>query len=333
MNMIKIYINMIAIAGILLCLNSNAQTVSTFENINLTIDTFKNGSDWTGGFTSGNATFANHYDTSFGYISWDGFSISNKRDTVSQGFTNQYSAITGKGVNNSANYAVGYYNSYSPMRVKINGVGKGKQLSGFSITNSTYAYYSMKNGSAFNKKFGGSTGNDPDWFKLTIKGYKNGGKSADTTVEFYLVDLRFTDNSKDYYIKDWTWIDLKVMGNVDSIEFTMSSNDTAGGFGMNNPAYFCMDNFTTRDLNTGIDELAKTQSSFIVYPNPAKDFIVIESENVISEISIIDLTGKEMMKKNAMNGENISVSTLSKGIYFLQIKNESTIQIKKLIIE
>ena len=324
---------MIAIAGILLCLNSNAQTVSTFENINLTTDTFKNGSDLTGGFTSGNATFANHYDTSFGYISWDGFSISNKRDTVSQGFTNQYAAITGKGVNNSANYAVGYYNSYSPMRVKINGVGKGKQLSGFSITNSTYAYYSMKNGSAFNKKFGGLTGNDPDWFKLTIKGYKNGGKSADTTVEFYLVDLRFTDNSKDYYIKDWTWIDLKVMGNVDSIEFTMSSNDTAGGFGMNNPAYFCMDNFTTKDVYSEIIELAKTQSSFIVYPNPAKDFIVIESENVISEITIFDLTGNEMMKQNVMSGENISISTLSKGLYFLQIKNESTIQIKKLIIE
>jgi len=324
---------MIAIAGILLCLNSNAQTVSTFENINLTTDTFKNGSDLTGGFTSGNATFANHYDTSFGYISWDGFSISNKRDTVSQGFTNQYAAITGKGVNNSANYAVGYYNSYSPMRVKINGVGKGKQLSGFSITNSTYAYYSMKNGSAFNKKFGGLTGNDPDWFKLTIKGYKNGGKSADTTVEFYLADLRFTDNSKDYYIKDWTWIDLKVMGNVDSIEFTMSSNDTAGGFGMNNPAYFCMDNFTTKDVYSEIIELAKTQSSFIVYPNPAKDFIVIESENVISEITIFDLTGNEMMKQNVMSGENISISTLSKGLYFLQIKNESTIQIKKLIIE
>ena len=328
----KIYNTMIAIAGILLCLNSNAQTVSTFENINLTTDTFKNGSDWTGGFTSGNATFANHYDTSFGYISWDGFSISNKRDTVSQGFTNQYSAITGKGVNNSANYAVGYYNQYSPMKVLLTGAAKGKQLSGFYITNSTYAYYSMKNGSAFNKKFGGLTGNDPDWFMLKIKGYKNGSLTPDS-INFYLADFRFTDNSKDYFVKQWTWLDLTKIGNVDSIEFTMSSNDTAGGYGMNNPAYFCMDNFTTRDLNTGIDELDKTNSTFIVYPNPAKDFIIIESENVISEISIFDLKGKEMMKQNVMSGENISVSTLSKGLYFLQIKNESTIQIKKLIIE
>ena len=330
----KSYIKFLTIAFIFVCTNVYSQTVSTFENINLANDTFKNGSDWSGGFTSGNALFVNHYDTSFGYTSWDGFSISNMRDTITPGYGNQYSAITGRGFQ-SANYAVGYYSSYSPspMRIKLNGAAKGKQVSGFYITNSTYAYLAMKNGSAYNKKFGGSTGNDPDWFLLEIKGYRNGGQPANTDLHIYLADFRFTDNSFDYIQKEWIWVDMTYMGNVDSIEFTMSSSDTAGGFGMNNPTYFCIDNFTTRDNFTAIVDVNTNQNSLHVYPNPAKDFIVIEGINNQSEISIFDLTGREMLKQNVLNGEKISVTTFSKGIYFLEIKNENRIQTKKLIIE
>jgi hypothetical protein len=328
----KIYINILTIAFILFCAKAKSQTVSTFENINLATDTFKNGSDRLGGFTSGNAYFVNNFDTT--YSSWDGFAISDKRDTITGDWTNQYSAITGIGYNQSADYAVGYFNPYSPMRIKLNGAAKGKQLSGFYITNSTYGYLAMKNGiSGVNKKFGGTTGNDPDWFKLSVKGYKNGGQLADSTVDFYLADFRFADSTKDYFIKQWTWIDLSKIGNVDSIEFTMSSTDTVGGNGMNNPSYFCMDNFTTRDVFTGIDEMNQVQNSLIVYPNPAKYFIVIEGENSQSEIAIFDLTGKEILKQNVINGERISVATLQKGIYFLQIMNDSKQQIKKLIIE
>jgi hypothetical protein len=32
----------------------------------------------------------------------------------------------------------------------------------------------MRDGDGFGKKFGGTTGMDPDWFKLTIKGYSGG---------------------------------------------------------------------------------------------------------------------------------------------------------------
>jgi Domain of unknown function (DUF4465)/Secretion system C-terminal sorting domain len=329
----KSYIKILTIAFIFVCTNVQSQTVSTFENIILANDTFKNGSDWSGGFTSGNAVFANHYDTSFGYTSWDGFSISNKRDTLTSGYTNQYSAITGAGYNNSTNYAVGYYSSYSPMRIKLVGAAKRKQLGGFYITNSTYSYIAMRDGSAFNKKFGGAIGKDPDWFKLTISGYKNGGQLTDSVVEFYLADFRFADSSKDYFVKQWTWLDLTKLGNVDSIEFTMSSNDTAGGYGMRNPSYFCLDNFTTRDNFTGIVDVNTNQNSLNVYPNPAKDFIVIDGLNNQAEILIFDLSGREMLKQNVLNGEKISVSTLSKGIYFLQINNESKVQTKKLIIE
>jgi hypothetical protein len=97
----------------------------------------------------------------------------------------------------------------------------------------------MKDGYAPAKKFGGSSGNDPDWFLLTITGKDaSGGKTG--TVEFYLADYRFEDNSKDYIVENWECVDLSSLGVVKSLEISLNSSD-AGVFGMNTPAYFAMD--------------------------------------------------------------------------------------------
>ncbi|MGD8501571.1 MAG: hypothetical protein PVJ86_13040, partial [Phycisphaerales bacterium] len=50
-------------------------TVATFEDLDLPPESYWNGSDGSGGFTSGSAHFNNHYDPAWG--SWDGFSYSN----------------------------------------------------------------------------------------------------------------------------------------------------------------------------------------------------------------------------------------------------------------
>src|SRR5690606_13300086 len=110
-------------------------------------------------------------------------------------------------------------------------------MSEIIVTNSTYAYYSMKDGDAFAKKFGGVTGNDPDWFKLTIKMYFQG--IFNDSVDFYLADFRFTDNSQDYIVKDWQSINLSSYGSMDSLSFELSSSDI-GMWGMNTPAFFCI---------------------------------------------------------------------------------------------
>jgi len=224
----------------LLFLGVQSQTVSTFENLSLPPDTFYNGADLAGGFLSGNAYFVNDYDTT--YQSWSGFSYSTKTDSLTAGYNNQYSAITGSGYNSST-YAVA--DEYGNAKIRLNGNASGKLVKGFYVTNATYAYLSMRDGDMFAKKFGGTSGNDPDWFKLTAKGWLNGILKNDT-VEFYLADFRFTDNSEDYLVKNWEWVSLLPLGNVDSIQFFLSSSDM-GSFGMNTPAYFCLDNFTTAD--------------------------------------------------------------------------------------
>jgi hypothetical protein len=196
-----------------------------------------NGSDASGEFTSRSIQFLNNYDS--GYSSWNGWSYSNTTDATTAGFANQYSAYTG-GAHSGTNYGV-YYAPWTPTQT-VTAAAPGT-FQGMYVTNTTYAALSMLNGDPFAKKFGGTSGNDLDWFLLTITGK---GASGGTTgmVDFYLADYRFANSANDYIVDDWTLVDLTSLGdNVKSLEFALTSSDV-GDWGMNTPAYFAMDSFT-----------------------------------------------------------------------------------------
>lgn len=224
----------LAIFAFVFVLSANAQTVATFDDISLSSESFWNGSDQSGSFSSGGFTFYNSYNTD--WSSWSGFAVSNTTDITTPGYENQYSAITGAGYYGSTNYAVCYPSPSA--EIDISAVG---QVNGFYITNSTYAYLSMKNGDAFAKKFGGESGNDPDYLKLLIEALDADGNFVDST-SFYLADFRFTDNSKDYILNQWTWVDLSQLKTASKLRFSLTSSDNSYGY-MNTPGYFCMDDF------------------------------------------------------------------------------------------
>jgi hypothetical protein len=96
----------------------------------------------------------------------------------------------------------------------------------------------MRDGDQFAKKFGGDSGNEKDFFKLEIQGFR--GTAATGSVDFFLADYRFDNNSQDYLVDQWTRVNLSSLGPVDSLQFALSSSDV-GQFGMNTPAYFAMD--------------------------------------------------------------------------------------------
>ena len=219
--------------------------VSDFEEFTLDGESFYNGSDGAGGFQSGDAFFNNYYNSDYG--SWDGFAYSNITDTETRGFLNQYSAITGSGVDGSQNYAVSYEGFMEPPTITFT---DPTSVTGAYFTNTTYAYWSMKEGDAFSKKFGtpvdangeidGTGGKD--WYLLTITGKDSAGATTGT-VDFYLADFRSDDDTKHYIINQWTRVDLSGLGEVQTLEFSLSSSDM-GDWGINTPAYFAMD-----DLN------------------------------------------------------------------------------------
>ena len=297
-----------------------AQTTSDFEDFNLSAESFLNGSDGSGGFSNGNIFLPNSYNDAFG--SWTGWSISNTTDVTTPGFTNQYSAITGEGAENSATYATAYTGGGN-INIEMEGMAIGEKVTGFYITNATYAALSMQEGDGFTKKFGGVTGDDPDYFLLTIKKYENGELSSES-VEFYLADYRFEDNTEDYIVTDWTYVDLTSLGNVDSLQFSLTSTDI-GDFGMNTPAYFCMDNFSTSDGTTAIENVEEKES-FTLFPNPASDFITIKNkETARTNYQIFDNFGRMVKTDFFSNESRVDLSSLPQGMYVVRVGEEAQV--------
>lgn len=183
-------------------------------------------------FTSGGITFKNDYYSLFD--SWSGWSYSNTTDTATAGFTNQFSAYTGGGVNNSENYGV-YYGDFDPPPT-VAGIPAGTLLGAY-FTNTTYAALSMLNGDDHAKQF-----EDGDWFKLMITGLDAGDQETGAVV-FDLADYTSSDPDDWYIVDQWTWVDLTSLGVATQLQFEMSSSDV-GDYGMNTPAYFAMDNLT-----------------------------------------------------------------------------------------
>lgn len=293
-----------------------AQTTADFENFNIGVDSFLNGNDGNGGFQDGNIFLSNSFNAA--WQAWSGWGISSMTDTLTPGYLNEFSAITGSGYN-STTYATAYVTDGS--KLELQGAAAGGLVQGFYITNTTYAYLSMRDGDGFAKKFGGLTGDDADYLLLTIKKYKDGVLASDS-VDFYLADFRFSDNSQDYIVKNWQYVDLTSLGNVDSLMFSMRSTDNSS-FGMNTPAYFCMDDFTTADYTVSTKNIAT--STLKLFPNPSVDFITIQGiETLNAAYAIVDLNGRLVQNSTFSTVENrIEVGHLPKGVYVISIETES----------
>lgn len=74
-----------------------------------------------------------------------------------------------------------------------------------------------------------------------------------------------------------------------------------------------------------------------VYPNPAKNTVMLQSTNTITKVDIYSVTGqvvKTIKSNTTISGELIHIADLNKGIYFMSLTDEHNNQtIKKLIIE
>lgn len=89
---------------------------------------------------------------------------------------------------------------------------------------------------------------------------------------------------------------------------------------------------TSKVTNTGI----KTLNDFgiQVYPNPVNDYLTIElANNENTNITLINTLGEVVLKQQINNSENLELSNLAKGIYFLSIENVTGKATQKIIIQ
>lgn len=305
---------------------SKSQIVD-LENLNLPPDSFWNGSDGSGFFVANQiATFPNNFvDWGNGITSWSGFAYSNMTNTITQSYTNQYSTYAGQQLINSTIFGVSYNNSdWNTGEIIPNFVTFNQPIIPISIdvTNTTYTALTMKNGDSYSKKFGGETGNDPDWFKLTIKGYL--ADSLTGIVDFYLADYRFTNNEEDYIVKDWQNVDLSALGQIDKLSFELSSSDT-GIFGMNTPAYFCFDNIVY-SIEGNINDI--NNNDIFVYPSITSGLVNINKP--VNKLIIYNIQGIPVYEQSTLRN-TINLSSLPNGVYIIKIENQGKLYTYKVV--
>lgn len=223
-------------AGVL-AVGASASMVD-FGDLPLASESFYNGSDEAGGFTSGGIFFPNDYNAMWG--SWSGFAHSNRTtreisgdDLASGNFLpHQYETRAG-GAFAGEVFAVAFVGG--GLRLEL--PAERREPRSVAVTNVLYAWASMTFGDSFSKPF---TSEDGDYFRLMIRGL-DAEASPLGEVEVWLADFRGEDAEEHFILDEWEVVDLTTLGaGVHALEFSLDSSDV-GDWGMNTPAYFALD--------------------------------------------------------------------------------------------
>jgi hypothetical protein len=85
-------------------------------------------------------------------------------------------------------------------------------------------------------------------------------------------------------------------------------------------------------LSTGIDDY---KNDVKIFPNPADNFITIESTRAqLISVTIKNINGVEVLKKTILTPNNLDIHDLSNGIYSVSIQdNKGYLTLKKIVIQ
>ena len=148
------------------------------------------------------------------------------------------------------------------------------------------------------------------------------------TVNWTTVFGSFTADSSYSYISVGNFFENS---NTDTIHHTSSAFPSA---------YYLFDDicvstdslFTLNYIYTGIDE-KNEESSLMVYPNPASNYINLEFDDYKEYIiTIYNSTGQLMLSKTIIHQGIMNTESLSQGIYYIQSRQGNVVLNKKLII-
>lgn len=295
-----------------------AQTTVTFDDELTATDTFNNGSDGDTLFNIDDFLFPVNYDTSFGGYWAGGFAVSNRTDTVDGSFMNLYSARTTPEVNNGylvANLAEGPVTISTGFEITTD---RTFEYASIDVTNTTYAFKSMRDGDMFAKQFGGPTGDDPDYFFIR---FSNGV----VDIDHYLADFRFEDNAQDYIVDEWETVDLTPFQGGMSFTMELFSSDT-GAFGINTPLFFALDNLSyVISGGVGLEEANAT--GFECWSTPAG---IQLKEAYTGHLNAYDLQGRLIMSTR-LDGQSTISLPAQQQLLLLEHLNGTERMIKKLI--
>lgn len=185
--------------------------------------------------SGGNGGFSTYYD---------GFTISkNSSDSLNQFACKAKGGYKGEGTP----FVVGYYSAYYTTNPNLILFDNEYYPAEVYICQSSYTYSSMMNGDGYARKF-----TDKDTLALIISAY-DGVSTTEKSITYYLaVDGQFN--------KSWTKVDLSALGKCYGLNFSMTSTD-GSEWGMNTPAYFCLDALSISTTPTAVSNPIMEQSA------------------------------------------------------------------------
>jgi hypothetical protein len=93
-----------------------------------------------------------------------------------------------------------------------------------------------------------------------------------------------------------------------------------------------IDDVVFGDQTTSIeDQIGSSVSEFKVFPNPAYGFIRVEGTGMSNEVNIFNTIGQNVM--HIRNRNQIDISSLSKGFYFVVVESKGVRETHKLLVK
>jgi hypothetical protein len=86
---------------------------------------------------------------------------------------------------------------------------------------------------------------------------------------------------------------------------------------------------------TDISEKAVQNDNILIYPNPAKNEITIDSNQPLLQVSVYSITGKLMFQTGSVseNRKTIDLARFSPGIYLVRMVQGKNIITKKIMVD
>jgi hypothetical protein len=202
--------------------------VATFEDVFAGIQEI-----WGSGvnqWQSGAYTFTTYKDDSWGNPYYYSFVVSDETENTSTGVAQPYRSTSG-GAYEGDNFAVWFADFYGNNSITFD----PQTVPGFFVNNNAYTVAAFVDGTQAPAR----VFTQEDQLLLYVIGKKDGIATDTITVELA---------SNGRYIADWTYVDLLPLGEIDEVEFAMSSTDRISydngvTYYDNTPTYICLDNF------------------------------------------------------------------------------------------
>jgi hypothetical protein len=209
------------------------------------------------------------------------------------------------------------------------------------VDNDGYPDIVVNNEEGYNLTFWhNTTQNENHYLKVRLVGVDNNINGIGSWIEVYndgIRQRRYTHSANGYLAQNTSYeiFGLGLNSAADSVKVLWLNGEIDVFYNVEGDQLFSIVEGT--GINTGIEE--DLLEAFTLYPNPAKDKIIIDlpaNFPIVKSISILDLAGKHIKTQKVFSIDNtitIDINELTNGVYILNLRSEKTVFNKRFSVQ